>query len=198
VKEKNLGDKDLGKLSRRWHDLVNQLEAGTVSYDAALACLNGVIEGKGDPMLDAYRRLINCDAPPSTSEDSKIYEADQPANRVRGMIYFNPKKIVLHPLNHPTSAPLGAPLGAVVLEHLMVNRNLIPHDDWFNPKGHRINQYIVFLGDVYRVSKTEFSPERVVFRSMTFSYQSYSYRTHDVETDYANPGREYMAAYLTP
>lgn len=181
MKPSGIDDKDLGTLSRSWYDFIGRVSQGDVSSKSALACLEQMVAGKAAEMLDTHRRLFDCDAPAHIQEGWSIPEEEQPSGGVRGKIYFDPTKIILRPLND--LVPGG--LSAVVLDHLLARKDLIP-ETWL--KGGR---KVAFPATVYRVNGD------ALYRVLGFSPSTCGYSSGFVPTDYVDRDGQYVAAHLT-
>jgi hypothetical protein len=144
-------DQQLGVLARRQHDLFRRVREGSLPITKVLAGLQGLIEGRFDTTPSGG--LIDCDATPYIPK-GEIVE-----HQKNGQLEFDPSKIVLHlEPGQKTGAIVGYELrkalaskpvlNACVLDHLLINPNLIP-ENWKQDEQGR-TQFICFWGTVYR------------------------------------------------
>ncbi|MFH1404639.1 MAG: hypothetical protein ABIH21_00890 [Patescibacteria group bacterium] len=121
-----------------------------------------ILEGNFDAIPTGPRRLIDCSAQPHIPNGLEIRLKDQITSRVLGDLRFDPDKIDLYLdagqkgdqtiLGNDLRQILeGKPvLNACVLDHLLVNTQLIP-EEWKQDSQGR-TRYIYFWGTIYRAS----------------------------------------------
>ncbi len=154
----NLTDEQIGRLQRKFNEIIRRIKQGTIDYDETVKALqNIVIEGKaplhlgvvkGNYEIRAIEHLIDCDANPFIPEGQSVEE-----HKKGGFFKFDLAKISLYLSKEQKEGGIEGNdlrkelenqpvLNANVLDYLLAHPYLIP-EEWKD-------KTIFFWGTIYR------------------------------------------------